>query len=135
MPYAPLNNGAFAPISVPCLLQLPRSGEATSILTQGSVSNDTPYSESLFGSMKYSPAYPAKPFESLEAARTWVHAFVTWYNSVHRHRGIQYVTPNERHHGKDGAGAIPPINPNRRLRTKWRCSQRENCDNYLDKRR
>jgi len=68
-----------------------------------SVSNDNPYSESLFGSLKYSPAYPAKPFDSIEAARNWVHTFVTWYNGTHRHSGIQYVTPNERHRGEDDA--------------------------------
>lgn len=65
------------------------------------VSNDNPYSESLFGSLKYSPAYPAKPFASLEAARDWVHTFVTWYNGTHCHSGIQYVTPNQRHRGED----------------------------------
>ncbi len=67
------------------------------------VSNDNPYSESLFGSLKYSPAYPSKPFDNLKAAREWVHAFVTWYNGTHRHSGIQYVTPNERHRGEDDA--------------------------------
>ena len=68
-----------------------------------SVSNDNPYSESLFGSLKYSPAYPTKPFDSIEAARDWVHTFVTWYNGVHRHSGVRYVTPNQRHRGKDDA--------------------------------
>ena len=68
-----------------------------------SVSNDNPYSESLFGSLKYSPAYPAKPFDSIEAAGTWVHTFVTRYNGTHRHSGIQYVTPNQRHQGEDDA--------------------------------
>ena len=68
-----------------------------------SVSDDNPYSESLFRTLKYTPAYPAKPFESLTAARQWVHTFVTWYNGTHRHSGIQYVTPDERHRGKDDA--------------------------------
>ena len=68
-----------------------------------SVSNDNPYSESLFGSLKYSPAYPDKPFDSIDAARAWVHTFVTWYNGTHRHSGIQYVTPNQRHRGEDDA--------------------------------
>ena len=68
-----------------------------------SVSNDNPYSESLFGTMKYIPAFPAKPFASLEAAREWVHGFVRWYNESHRHSGIQFVTPAERHGGQDVA--------------------------------
>ena len=68
-----------------------------------SVSDDNPCPESLFRSMKYSPAYPNKPFDSIEAAREWVHTFVNWYNGTHRHSGIQYVTPDERHQGEDDA--------------------------------
>lgn len=68
-----------------------------------SVSNDNPYSESLFKTMKYAPSYPSKPFESVIAARQWVAAFVQWYNHSHRHSGIQYVTPQQRHQGEDRA--------------------------------
>ena len=68
-----------------------------------SVSNDNPYSESLFGTMKYTPAFPSKPFESLSAARDWVHGFAHWYNEEHRHSGIQFVTPGERHRGEEQA--------------------------------
>jgi len=84
------------------LTTLQRLGVVPSF-SRPSVSNDNPYSESLFGTMKYSPAYPSKPFEDLEAARRWVRRFVTWYNGSHRHSGVQYVTPNERHQGKDVA--------------------------------
>jgi putative transposase len=66
-----------------------------------SVSNDNPYSESLFGTMKYTPAFPSKPFESLSAAREWVQSFVQWYNEEHHHSGIQFVTPGERHSGAE----------------------------------
>lgn len=66
-----------------------------------SVSDDNPYSESLFRTLKYTPAYPRKPFDSLEAARRWVHEFVTWYNHEHRHSAIKYVTPAQRHAGLD----------------------------------
>ena len=66
-----------------------------------SVSDDNPYAESLFRTLKYTPAYPSKPFESLEAARQWVHTFVRWYNEAHRHSRIQFVTPAERHSRKD----------------------------------
>jgi transposase InsO family protein len=66
-----------------------------------SVSDDNPYSESLFRTLKYTPAYPNKPFESLSAAREWVHHFVQWYNDEHRHSGICYVTPGQRHRGED----------------------------------
>lgn len=66
-----------------------------------SVSNDNPYSESLFKTLKYTPIYPSKPFESLDEARQWVAIFVKWYNHSHRHSGIKYVTPVQRHQGED----------------------------------
>jgi putative transposase len=65
------------------------------------VSNDNPYSESLFRTMKYRPAYPRKAFESLLAARQWVGQFVQWYNHEHRHSAIRFVTPAQRHEGND----------------------------------
>jgi len=65
------------------------------------VSNDNPYSESMFKTLKYCPQWPLKGFESLSDARRWVDNFVTWYNGNHQHSGISYVTPNERHEGQD----------------------------------
>jgi transposase InsO family protein len=65
------------------------------------VSNDNPYSESLFRTAKYRPQYPRRPFKSLDEARSWVAYFVRWYNSEHRHSAIRFVTPNERHSGRD----------------------------------
>jgi len=84
------------------LATLQRLGVVPSF-SRPSVSNDNPYSESLFGTLKYTPAYPTKPFESLEGARQWVHEFVRWYNHEHRHSAIQFVTPAERHRGDDEA--------------------------------
>ncbi len=68
-----------------------------------SVSDDNPYSESLFRTLKYTPAYPSKPFDSLASARNWVHGFVQWYNGSHCHSGIGFVTPASRHKGEDHA--------------------------------
>ena len=68
-----------------------------------SVSDDNPYSEALFRTLKYTPAYPAKPFADLDEARQWVARFVTWYNTEHRHSGIRFVTPAQRHAGEDTA--------------------------------
>lgn len=65
-----------------------------------SVSNDNAFIESLFKTMKYTPQYPSKPFKSLQQAKEWVAAFVTWYNS-RRHSGISYVTPLQRHNKED----------------------------------
>lgn len=66
-----------------------------------SVSNDNPYSESLFATLKYRPLMPVKPFETIEQARLWAIGLVDWYNQVHRHSGIKFVTPEQRHLGQD----------------------------------
>ncbi len=66
-----------------------------------SVSDDNPYSESLFKTLKYCPFYPENKFTTLSAAQIWVSQFVHWYNHEHRHSGIRYVTPNQRHQGLD----------------------------------
>ena len=63
------------------------------------VSNDNPYSESLFRTAKYRPDYPRRPFASKDDACRWVSSFVDWYNHRHRHSGIKFVTPHQRHNG------------------------------------
>ena len=65
------------------------------------VSDDNPYSEALFRTLKYRPEYPRGAFASLEAARQWVEDFVAWYNTEHLHSAIGFVTPDDRHHGRD----------------------------------
>jgi hypothetical protein len=59
------------------------------------VSNDNPYSESLFRTAKYRPDYPSRPFASKAEACEWVAAFVDWYNHRHRHSGMKFVTPHQ----------------------------------------
>lgn len=65
------------------------------------VSNDNPYSESLFRTLKYYPQWPQDGFSSLNAARAWVRDFMRWYNNEHRHSRIRFVTAAERHRGQD----------------------------------
>ena len=65
------------------------------------VSNDNPYSEALFKTMKYRPKYPFNGFKSLDEARKWVEKFVNWYNKDHLHSGIKFLTPYQRHYGLD----------------------------------
>jgi len=60
-----------------------------------------PFSESLFKTLKYRPAYPLKPFDTLGAARNWVTELVRWYNHEHRHSAIRFVTPAQRHRNLD----------------------------------
>lgn len=66
-----------------------------------SVSNDNPYSESLFKTLKYCPIYPTKPFEDIESSIIWMQKFVNWYNTEHLHSGINFVTPESKHAGND----------------------------------
>ena len=66
-----------------------------------SVSDDNPYSEALFRTVKYRPEYPNGPFESIEDARQWVGNFVPWYNDEHRHSAIRFVTPSQKHSGEE----------------------------------
>ena len=67
------------------------------------VSDDNAYAESLFRTAKYRPEFPAKGFDTLDAARAWAAEFVRWYNVEHHHSGIRYVSPAERHDGRDVA--------------------------------
>jgi putative transposase len=69
--------------------------------SRASVSNDNPYSEAAFKTLKYCPQFPSDPFVSLEAARDWCSEFVTWYNTKHCHSKIKFVTPSERHQSLD----------------------------------
>ena len=67
------------------------------------VSDDNAYAEALFRTAKYRPEFPRRGFASLEEARRWARQFAHWYNSEHRHSGIGYVTPGQRHAGQDQA--------------------------------
>jgi putative transposase len=67
------------------------------------VSDDNAYAESLFRTAKYRPEFPAKGFADLDQARSWAAHFVRWYNCDHRHSGIRYVSPAQRHDGDDHA--------------------------------
>lgn len=63
------------------------------------VSNDNPYAESLFRTCKYRPDYPRQAFDSVDEARAWTQRFVRWYNHEHKHSGLKFVTPAQRHGG------------------------------------
>jgi transposase InsO family protein len=82
------------------LATLQRLGVVPSF-SRPSVSDDNPYIESLFRTLKYCPEYPSSGFESVELARLWVARFVAWYNNGHQHSGIGFVTPADRHAGDD----------------------------------
>jgi putative transposase len=84
------------------LATLQRLGVVPSF-SRPSVSDDNPYSEALFKTLKYCPAFPDKPFGSLDEARQWVATFEQWYNESHLHSALRFVTPCQRHRGDDTA--------------------------------
>ena len=65
------------------------------------VSNDNPYAESIFKTLKYRPNFQPKGFGTLTEARRWVQYFVDWYNNEHKHSGLNFISPIERHKGLD----------------------------------
>lgn len=62
--------------------------------------DDNPHSEALFRTVKYRPDFPDVPFTGLDDARAWVDAFVAWYYGEHLHSALRFVTPDDRHHGR-----------------------------------
>lgn len=82
------------------LFTLQQLGVATSF-SRPAVSNDNPYSEAMFKTLKYRPIYPKTGFASIEEARAWVEEFVNWYNMEHLHSSLKFVTPHQRHTGLD----------------------------------
>lgn len=64
-----------------------------------SVSNDNPYSEAQFKTMKYGPSYPDR-FASFADAQAWVTSFISWYNTEHRHSGLGLLPPVVVHQGQ-----------------------------------
>ena len=62
------------------------------------VSNDNPFSESGFRTMKYRPRYP-RVFKSVETARAYIDVYVPWYNTAHKHSGIALFSPAQVHDG------------------------------------
>ena len=74
----------------------------TQSLSRPRVSDDNPFSEALFKTLKFCPSFPLNGrFASIEAAGRWCEKFVSWYNKVHLHSAINWVTPASRHNLQD----------------------------------
>jgi hypothetical protein len=86
-------------VSAHLLVTLQMLGVVPSFSRPG-VSDDNPFSESLFKTMKYRLGYPGS-FETIEKVREWVRCFVAWYNTLHRHSTTKHVTPEEKHYGRE----------------------------------
>jgi putative transposase len=75
--------------------------EITASHSRPRVSNDNAFSESLFRTTKYHPSYPSNGFAKISEAQTWAQSFVTYYNTTHKHRALNFVTPDQKHHRQD----------------------------------
>ena len=96
-----LHSDNGAPMKGATMLATLQSLGVVPSFSRPSVSNDNPYSESLFNTVKGRPDFPDKPFESLETARAWVAKFARWYNDEHLHSALKFVTPAQRHRSED----------------------------------
>ena len=98
-----LHSDNGAPMKGATMLAMLQALGVTPSFSRPSVSDDNPFSEALFRTLKYCPAYPRRPFADIAKARAWVEGFVGWYNREHRHSAIRFVTPEQRHRGQDRA--------------------------------
>lgn len=88
-----------APMTSKSLAQLLTDLGITPSHSRPRVSNDNPYSEAQFKTMKYRPDYPER-FGSAPDARNWAHGFFHWYNHEHHHSALGLLTPAVAHHGQ-----------------------------------
>ena len=96
-----LHSDNGSPMKAATFLETLRHLEIIASYSRPRVSNDNPFSESLFKTCKYRPEYTGKGFKTIIAAREWGLSFVNWYNNQHRHSKINFVTPVQRHEGLD----------------------------------
>jgi len=89
-----LHQDRGAPMTARGYLDLMAELEITCSHSRPRVSNDNPYSESQFKTLKQQPDYPDR-FESVDQARNWFSDYVDWYNFHHQHRGIAWFTPEQ----------------------------------------
>jgi len=95
-----LHSDNGSPMKGASMLETLRRLGVTSSFSRPRVSNDNAYAESLFRTCKYRPDYPANGFATLEEARVWVLSFSRWYNTEHKHSGLKFTTPEQRHTGE-----------------------------------
>lgn len=88
-----------APMTAKSMAQLMNDLGVTKSHSRPHVSDDNPYSEAQFRTLKYRHNYPDR-FGSLEEARRWCERFFTWYNQEHHHNGLSLLTPADVHYGR-----------------------------------
>ena len=94
-----LHSDRGSPMTGKCTAQLLADLGVTQSLSRPRISNDNPYSEAQFKTVKYHPGFPGR-FGSIEDAKDFCRDFFTWYNAEHRHGGIGLLTPGQVHFGR-----------------------------------
>ena len=94
-----LHSDRGSPMTAKCTAQLLADLGVTQSLGRPRVSNDNPYSEAHFKTVKYHPGFPGR-FGCIEEAKDFCRAFFQWYNTEHRHGGIGLLTPQQVHLGR-----------------------------------
>ena len=92
-----LHSDRGAPMTSKCTAQLLADLGVTRSLSRPQVSDDNPFSEAQFKTLKYHPGFPGR-FEDIAAAIAFCRSFFPWYNTEHRHAGIAMLTPDDVHH-------------------------------------
>ncbi len=94
-----LHSDRGAPMTSPCTAQLLAQLGITRSLSRPKVSDDNPFSEAQFQTLKYHPGFPGR-FPDLPAAIVFGRSFFPWYNTEHHHAGLAMLTPDDVHHGR-----------------------------------
>ena len=98
-----LHSDRGAPMTSQCTAQLLADLGVTRSLSRPQVSDDNPFSEAQFKTLKYHPGFPGR-FHDIDAAITFCRTFFPWYHAEHRHGGIAMLTPDDVHHGRAQRG-------------------------------
>lgn len=94
-----LHSDRGAPMTAKCTAQLCADLGLTQSLSRPRVSDDDPFSEAQFKTLKYHPSFPSR-FASKQASYDYCRSFFPWYNTEHRHGGIALLTPEDVHFGR-----------------------------------
>ena len=94
-----LHSDRGAPMTSKCTAQLLADLGVTRSLSRPQVSDDNPFSEAQFKTLKYHPGFPGR-FADIAAAIAFCRSFFPWYNTEHRHAGIAMLTPDDVHHAR-----------------------------------
>ena len=94
-----LHSDRGSPMTSKCTAQLLADLGVTRSLSRPQVSDDNPFSEAQFKTLKYHPGFPSR-FLGSEHATSYCRSFFPWYNTEHRHGGIAMLTPHDVHYGR-----------------------------------